>query len=136
MRAHATMDRLLEAVLAHDMAAFAREWAPDGTMDFPFAPSGGVSHLEGRDAVAVHLQDYTGAVLPRRVTAQTRHETADPDTLVVEFAVVGEVTTTGEPYEMRYVAVVTVGDEGITSYRDYWNPLAFPTTGATGAPAW
>lgn len=136
MRAHRTMDRLLAAVLAHDMAAFAREWAPDGTMDFPFAPPGGVAHLAGRDAVAAYLEGYTDAVLPRQVVSQTRHETADPDTLVVEFAVAGDVATTGEAYEMRYVAVVTVGDEGIASYRDYWSPLAFPATGAAGAPAW
>ncbi|MCD2185681.1 nuclear transport factor 2 family protein [Actinomycetospora soli] len=135
MRAHRTMDRLLEAVLAHDMAAFAREWAPDGTVDFPFAPPGGVTHLEGRDAVTAHLQGYTDVVLPRRVVSDVRHDTADPDTLVVEFAVAGDVVATGEPYEMRYVAVVTVGDAGIASYRDYWNPQAFPTTGA-GGPTW
>lgn len=133
MRVHDTMDRLLAAVLAHDMAAFAREWAPDGTMDFPFAPPGGVSHLEGRDAVAAYLDGYTDAVLPRRVVLDLRHDTADPDTLVVEFAVTGDVAASGEPYEMRYVAVVSVGDEGITSYRDYWNPLAFPSS---GGPSW
>ncbi len=136
MRTHATVDRLLEAVLAHDMAAFAAEWAPDGTMDFPFAPPGGVTHLDGRDAVAAYLEGYTDAVRPRRVTREQRHDTADPDTLVVEFAVAGDVVATGEPYEMRYVAVITVGDAGIVSYRDYWNPLAFPTTGAAGGPSW
>lgn len=136
MRAHRTVDRLLAAVLAHDMAAFAREWAPDGTMDFPFAPPGGVTHLEGRDAVAAYLEGYTDAVLPRRVVSDVRHDTGDPDTLVVEFAVAGEVAATGEPYEMRYVAVLTVGDAGITSYRDYWNPLAFPAAATSGARAW
>lgn len=135
MRAHATVDRLLEAVLSHDMAAFAAEWAPDGTMDFPFAPTGAVTHLDGRDAVAAYLEGYNDAVRPWRVTSEQRHDTADPDTLVVEFAVAGDVAATGEPYEMRYVAVITVGDAGIVSYRDYWPPT-FPTTGAAGGPSW
>lgn len=37
----------------------------------------------------------------RNVTSQTRHHTLDPDTVIVEFEV-----------------------EGISSYRDYWSPLA------------
>jgi|tagenome__1003787_1003787.scaffolds.fasta_scaffold20710823_1 hypothetical protein len=39
-RAHATIDRLQAALMEDDMDAFAGFWALDGTMSFPFAPSG------------------------------------------------------------------------------------------------
>jgi ketosteroid isomerase-like protein len=38
-----------------------------------------------------------------------------------EWAASGVVVTTGRPYRMPYIAVITVGPEGITGYRDYWN---------------
>ncbi|MFC5062483.1 nuclear transport factor 2 family protein [Actinomycetospora atypica] len=130
-----TIDRLLERLLDHDMAGFAAEWAPDGTMDFPFAPTGAPTHLEGRDAVAEYVAGYNTVLAPRRVVDRRLHGTDDPGTVVAEFAVAGDVVPTGEPYEMRYIAVITVGPDGITSYRDYWNPAALPATGRDGK-AW
>lgn len=134
-RTRDTVERLLDRLLDHDMAGFAAQWAPDGTMDFPFALPGAPAHLQGRDAVAEYLAGYTDVLAPRRVVDQRWHGTDDPGTVVIEFAVAGDVVPTGEPYEMRYVAVITVGEDGITSYRDYWNPAAFPATTGAGT-AW
>ncbi|MBN9736323.1 MULTISPECIES: nuclear transport factor 2 family protein [unclassified Pseudonocardia] len=132
-RAHRAMDAALDRILDHDMAGFAALWAPGGTMDFPFAAAGSPSHLDGRDAVARYVDGYNDLLLPGSVVAQTRHETTDPDTLVVEFTVEGRIVASGEPYTIGYVAVVTVGPEGITGYRDYWSPLAVQDTlGRTG----
>ncbi len=52
------------------------------------------------------------------------HETADPAVVVVEFTVAGLVVATRKPYELSYVAVITVEDGEIRRYRDYWSPLA------------
>lgn len=123
-RAHRTVDALLSRILAHDMAGFAALWAPDGTMDFPFATAESPAHLEGRGAVAAYVAEYNRIVLPRAVVSETRHDTGDPDTLVVEFTVDGTVVATGPDYRLDYVAVIMVGDTGVVSYRDYWNPLA------------
>lgn len=49
---------------------------------------------------------------------------------MLEWGVTGIVRATGKPYDIDYVVVITVGDEGIESFRDYWNPLAI--AGATG----
>jgi ketosteroid isomerase-like protein len=122
-RAHATMDRLVAALLAHDMDAFADEWAPDGTMTFPFAPPGW-PQPRGREDVRAYLSGYPDAVDVRGITHQNRHDTTDPDTVVVEWGVTGIARKTGRPYDIDYVAFVTVGAEGIVAYRDYWNPLA------------
>lgn len=122
-RAHHTIDRLTQALLAHDMSAFADQWAPDGTMSFPFAPPGW-PELTGREAVREYLADYTDTVDIRAVTRMTRHDTTDPDTVVLEWAVSGVAVKTGNPYDIGYVAFITVGPGGIVAYRDYWNPLA------------
>lgn len=73
--------------------------------------------------MADHVAGYNDLLLPTAVVDEVRHTTGDPDTLVVEFAVRGTVVATGAEYTLRYVAVVTVGPEGITGYRDHWSPL-------------
>lgn len=122
-RAHAAVDAALDRILAHDMAGFAALWAPDSTMTFPFAAPGSPRELAGRDAIAAYVAGYNDLLLPTAVVDEVRHTTGDPDTLVVEFAVRGTVVATGAEYTLRYVAVVTVGPEGITGYRDHWSPL-------------
>lgn len=122
-RAHRAFDRLTAALLAHDMAAFADEWAPTGSMEFPFAPPGWPV-VSGKAAVRDYLAGFPDNVDIRGIRHQTRHDTGDPDTIIVEWGVSGFARTTGNPYDIDYVAVVTVGEQGITVYRDYWNPLA------------
>ncbi|WP_193047553.1 nuclear transport factor 2 family protein [Mycolicibacterium baixiangningiae] len=121
-RTHQTIDRLQETLLAHDMSAFADQWAPDGTLSFPFAPPGW-PELRGREEVRGYLADYTDNVDVRAITRMTRHDSTDPDTVILEWAVTGVAVKTGKPYEIAYVAVITVGPDGILTYRDYWNPL-------------
>jgi ketosteroid isomerase-like protein len=63
------------------------------------------------------------------------HQTTDPETIVVEMRGVGRLVETDAPFDMTYIAVVTVRDGHITSYRDYWNPPAVqePGTDFTGS---
>lgn len=132
-RARSTFDRAVELLLQHDMTGFGHLWAPTGTMDFPFATGDQPAHLDGRDAVVAYLADYTAMVDVRDAQVHTVHITGDPDTLVAEWEATGVVVATGRPYRMPYVAVISVGPEGITSYRDYWNlaVAAEPFTPAT-----
>uniref|UniRef100_UPI0034DF6C0B nuclear transport factor 2 family protein n=1 Tax=Streptomyces flavofungini TaxID=68200 RepID=UPI0034DF6C0B len=63
------------------------------------------------------------------------HRTQNPDTVIVEMRSEGRSVATGRPFEMSYVAVVTVRQGRITHYRDYWNPLtALEIAGGTDAP--
>jgi ketosteroid isomerase-like protein len=117
------MDRLHERLLMHDMDGYAEIWAPNGTMEFPFAPSGW-PQLRGREEVRAYARDRFGEVDITTILWQARHETGDPDVLVVEWEAAGTVLRTGRPYRARYVSVVKVGGEGIVDFRDYWSPLA------------
>jgi len=122
-RAKTVVDGLLDALRRHDMKAFADFWAPHGTMEFPFAPPGYPRH-SSREEVWEYLKDYTDKIDLREVKEKARHYTLDPDTVVLEFEVAGKLVHNGADYNMSYISVITVGDEGIESYRDHWNSLA------------
>lgn len=60
----------------------------------------------------------------REVAALTVRPTEDADTAVIEWTAEGRTVRTGERYRLDYVVVLTVRDDRITVYRDYWSPLA------------
>ena len=116
----------LRLLLAKDIPGWVGLWAEDGVMEFPFAPPAWPQRLVGRTAIADYMRPYPGRIdLHDFPEDDLRiHETADPRTVVVEMRGVGRLVETGHPFDMRYVAVVTVEEGRFTSYRDYWNPLA------------
>lgn len=118
------VNRALELLLAKDMAAFAGLWSVDGVLEFPFAPSGYPARVEGRAAIAEYLSDYPEKLDIREIPELRLHQSVDPAVVIVEFAATGIVVATGTPYLMRYIAVITVRDNEIEHYRDYWSPLA------------
>lgn len=120
-RPRETFARAVQLLNDHDMEGFANLWAQTGTMDFPFADGDRPRHLDGRAAVVEYLRHYTDMFDVRDSVVQVVHDTADPDTIVVEWEASGVVVATARPYRMPYVAVITVGAEGIVSYRDYWS---------------
>lgn len=118
------VERALQLLLHHDMAAFADLWAEDGVLEFPFAQPGSPQRIDGRAAVRAYLRDYPDLLDVREVPERVVHRTEDPDVLIVEFTVNGVVVATDKPYTMRYIAVITVRDGEIQHYRDYWSPAA------------
>jgi ketosteroid isomerase-like protein len=44
--------------------------------------------------------------------------------VILEFETTGFAVQSGSPFRMRYIAVITIGDDGIVTYRDYWSPMA------------
>jgi ketosteroid isomerase-like protein len=118
------VEHALDLLLKHDMAGFAGLWAEDGVVEFPFAAAGYPPRVEGRDAIREYLRGYPDLLDVRAVTAKTVHETTAPGVVVAEFTVAGVVVASRKPYELSYVAVITVEDGRIRHYRDYWSPLA------------
>lgn len=98
-------------------------WAEDGVMEFPFAPKGWPERLEGRETIAAYMRHYPEQVDLHDFPDLHIHQTTDPEVVVAEMRSVGRLVQTDSPFEMTYIAVVTVKDGHITSYRDYWNPL-------------
>ncbi|MFJ2747995.1 nuclear transport factor 2 family protein [Streptomyces sp. NPDC087297] len=127
----------LRLLLDKDIASWVGLWSEHGTMEFPFAPPGWPGRLEGREAVAGYMRNYPDHIDLHDFPDLRIHETTDPRTVVVEMRAVGRVVASGGPFDMTYIAVVTVEDGRFTSYRDYWNPLAVqePGTDFTPEPA-
>ncbi|MFD7449633.1 nuclear transport factor 2 family protein [Kitasatospora sp. NPDC059827] len=127
----------LRLLLDKDIPAWVGLWAEDGVMEFPFAPPGLPRRLEGREAVAAYMRDYPDHIDLHDFPELRIHRTTDAETIVVEMRGVGRVVRTGDPFDMSYIAVVTVRDGRFTAYRDYWNPLALQQPGLdfTGSSA-
>ncbi|NEW72960.1 nuclear transport factor 2 family protein [Streptomyces rhizosphaericus] len=125
----------LRLLLGKNIDGWVGLWAEDGVMEFPFAPQGWPTRLEGKEAIVTYMRHYPDHVDVHDFPDLRIHQTTDPETTVVEMRGVGRLVETGRPFDMTYIAVVTVKDGRIASYRDYWNPLAVlePGTDFTGS---
>ncbi|HEU0113534.1 MAG TPA: nuclear transport factor 2 family protein [Thermomicrobiales bacterium] len=127
--------RALDRVRAYDLEGFADLFAEDGVIDYPFAPAGALRRLQGREEIRRVLRE--AAAIPRRagrrvtkIASLVVHQTTDPETIVAEFALEGEIVATGKSYRLPYIQVLRVRDGRIVSLRDY---IDYPTlTALTG----
>lgn len=122
--AHDLFAESLRLLLAKDMVGYAKLWAVDGVIEFPFAAANSPARISGRAAIEDYLRGYPDLLDVREITEQTVHQTTDPHVVIAEFEAAGVAVATGRPYRMRYAAVLTAMDGEIASYRDYWSPLA------------
>ena len=106
-----------------DASTFLEMVADDGVMEFPYSPPGFPARLNGRDAVARHLEGLSNIIAFDRMGEPTVHPSTDPNVVIIEFEGFGHGVETGEPYDQSYVSVIRTGGGRITHYRDYWNPL-------------
>ncbi|MEV4440957.1 nuclear transport factor 2 family protein [Streptomyces sp. NPDC049577] len=118
--------RSLDLILDKDIDGWLALCDEHVVIEFPYAPEGFPARLEGRAAVADYLRGYPEFIDLRAVPSLRIHRTADDGTIVAEWRGTGRMVATGAPYDMSYVAVVTVRDGRFVHYRDYWNPSAIP----------
>jgi hypothetical protein len=107
------------------MEAWSLLCADNVVAEFPFAPPGSPSRLEGRGALYDYLRNYPSAIDVRSIPHLRIYSTGEPDVAIAEWSSSGEVLTNGNPYEMNYATFVTFREGLIVTYREYWNPLAF-----------
>ncbi|MCX4508371.1 nuclear transport factor 2 family protein [Streptomyces anulatus] len=114
----------LRLLLDKDIPAWVDLWDEYGILEFPFAPEGWPKRLEGKAAVAEYMRGYPDRIDLHDFPYVEIHRSTAPQTIVVEMRGVGRLVATDSPFDMSYIAVVTVRNGLITRYRDYWNPLA------------
>ncbi|MET9862458.1 nuclear transport factor 2 family protein [Streptomyces smyrnaeus] len=114
----------LRLLLDKNIPAWVDLWDDDGVLEFPFAPDGWPTRLEGKAAIADYMRDYPDHIDLHDFPQVEIHRTTAARTIVVEMRGVGRLVATDSPFEMTYIAVVTVDDGRFTRYRDYWNPLS------------
>ncbi|MEU4336243.1 nuclear transport factor 2 family protein [Micromonospora lupini] len=120
----AVFHRGMELLLAKDMAGFIALFAEDAVLELPFAPPGQPRRVAGRVELHEYLINYPALLDVREIHDRTVHETRNPEVIVVEFVASGFVVATNRPYELRYIAVLTIRDGQLVHYRDYWDPIA------------
>ncbi len=121
------LKRSLDIFLSKDMKAWTDQCSEDVVAEFPFAPEGSPSRLQGRAALYEYLRNYPSIIDVRAIPSLRVYSTEDPNVAIAEWSVSGRVLTNGNPYEMTYASFVTFRDGSIVNYREYWNPIAFIT---------
>lgn len=121
-------------VRVYDLDAFADLFAPDGVLELPFAPPGIPRRLNGREAIRDFLAPAGEAArrAGRRITGYSSvvvHEATDPEVVIAEFDLDGEIVATGETYQLSYIQVLRVRNGRIIWMRDYMDPRVFSRTG-------
>jgi len=115
----------LDTFLAKDMKGWSLLCAEDVVAEFPFAPQGSPSRIEGREALYEYLRNYPSVINVRSIPNLRIYSTDDPNVAIAEWSASGVVLTNGNPYEMSYATFVTFKEGLIVNYREYWNTLAF-----------
>src|SRR5262245_26478092 len=93
----------------------------DVVVEHPFGPDAAPPRLEGREAFRAHL----GAALANSRNEfdgfqdEAVHQTTDPDVVIIECALSGRNTESGEPFTRRYVQVIKARDGKIAHWKDY-----------------
>lgn len=99
-------------------------YAVDAVHEFPFTGPGLPSRLEGRDDIVNWIAAGWSANLLKyeRYRTIAVHDTADPNTIIVEQEAIG-TSGTGD-FALPNIVVLTTHDGAITHLRDYVNVLA------------
>lgn len=124
MTAHEVFDRFLKAMVSDDVAAdLIALYSPDVVLDMPYAPTGFPAHEVGSAALGERLT--RGARLRRHtgVDEVVVHDMPDPEKIIVEFRLHGEVVETGEPFARRFLLFLETKDDLIVAAKDYWDPI-------------
>ena len=117
----------LDKFLAKDMKGWTDLCDEGVVAEFPFAPEGSPSRIEGRAALYEYLKNYPGFIDVQKIPTVKTYATDDKNVVVAEWSVSGKVISNGNPYDMSYATFVTYRDGLVVNYREYWNPLAFLT---------
>lgn len=121
-----TVEQFLQATIGGKPGDIADCYAPEVVIEMPFAIEALYpSRIETtRESLRAR---FTAGAPVRRYTSLSDvvvRETDDPDVIVAEYTLHGEMTATGESFASRYVMVITVRDGHIVRSRDYSDPIA------------
>jgi ketosteroid isomerase-like protein len=119
------LERLRQASINQSITDLREAFAPDSIYEFAFAYPGVPSRFDGPDEIA----DWTAGLWQdnplkyERYRTLAIHDTADPNTIVVEQEVLGTSAATGE-FVLPNLMVLTARDGRVAHLRDYVNVLA------------
>lgn len=118
--------RFQEKLLAGEGGLDEEMLAEDVEIEMPFAPAGHARRIEGRAAVTAMVRQGREA-LPiafEEFRDVVIHETADPEVIVAEYAVVASVPGSGRRASAAFAVVLRARDGRIVHWREYQDRAA------------
>ena len=122
--AHTLVQQYVQSLVEKDIESWMSLWDEQCVLEFPFAPQGRLSRIEGKEALSPYIQGVINDLEIVSISQQQIHLTQDPDLIVVEIAGNGRIISTGRAYNASYVWVMRTNHGKLIHMRDYWNPLA------------
>jgi ketosteroid isomerase-like protein len=123
--ARQTVEQLLRASVSATPGDMADCYADTVVIEMPFGVEALYPSRFETTGEQLRARFQAGAASRRYTSLSdvTIHETADPEIIVCEYQLHGEMTATGEQFSARFAMVITVKDGQITHSRDYSNPI-------------
>ena len=118
-------ERLLQATISPDPGDIADCYAAAVVIEMPFAAVALYPSRIETTREELRARFRAGAAVRRyqRLSDVVIHDTADPEVVIVEYQLHGELTQAAEPFSQRFVMVMTVHDGQIVYSRDYSDPI-------------
>jgi ketosteroid isomerase-like protein len=121
-----TVERFLETTISGRPGDLADFYAPTVVIEMPFAATALYpariettrEELRARFAAGVSIRRYTG------LDNVLIYQTTDPETIIVEYRLHGEMVGTREPFRLNFAMFMTIRDGLIIHTRDYMDPVA------------
>jgi uncharacterized protein len=115
----------IEALQAGDISGWMEIYAPDAIHEFPFAPTGAVRRLEGREAISAYMSQLPGRIRFGSLSDVRVREVGDE--LIIEATGHHRRVADGSPREISYIWFITLRSGKVIHIRDYMNPLQLST---------
>lgn len=121
-----TAEQLLRASVSATPGDMADCYAPRVVIEMPFAVDGLYpSRIETtREELRARFRAGTASRRYKSLSNVMLHETHDPEVIIAEYELHGEMTATGDSFTARFAMVLTIRDGHIVHSRDYADPIA------------
>lgn len=110
----------IEGLVSGDLDAWMDVYADDAVHEFPFAAPGAPQRLEGKEAIERFMSDIAGRIRFGTFSDVRVRETGDE--VVIEAEGHHWDAATDDPFDLRYVWIITRRDGRVTRLRDYMGP--------------
>jgi uncharacterized protein len=121
--AQALVQQYVQFLVKKDVEGWISLWDEHGVLEFPFAPQGRPSRVEGKAALYPYVQRVIHDVENLGFSQQQVYATLDPNLIIAEVESEGRVIATGRTYHAKYVWILRTSHGKLMHLRDYWNPL-------------
>lgn len=120
-----TVDELLEIFLvnAANPSALLNLLADDAVIEFPYALPGRTQKLTGKQEIVPYFVALKDTIVIGEMRRVAVHRTTDPNIVIVQSEGKGRAVQTGQPFEQKYISVLTFRDGLLVRVQDYWNPF-------------